>query len=56
MPQLLMLDRNKVRSQFEQRFSSPQMAREYVAIYRKLCQQCAGLPIEEASAEVQPDA
>jgi glycosyltransferase involved in cell wall biosynthesis len=56
MPQLLMLDRNKVRSQFEQRFSSPQMAREYVAIYRKLFQQCAGLPIEEASAEVQPDA
>jgi glycosyltransferase involved in cell wall biosynthesis len=56
MPQLLMLDRNKVRSQFEQRFSSPQMAREYVAIYRTLCQKWAELPIEEASAEVQPDA
>jgi hypothetical protein len=43
-----MLDRNKVRSRFEQRFSSPQMTREYVAIYQKLCQRHGGLLIEDA--------
>jgi glycosyltransferase involved in cell wall biosynthesis len=53
VPQLLMLDRNKVRSQFEQRFSSPQMTREYVEIYKKLCQQHHGLPIEDALVDIQ---
>src|SRR3982751_1104501 len=37
IPQLLSLDRKKVRSRFEQRFSSAQMAREYVSIYQQLC-------------------
>jgi hypothetical protein len=46
-----MLDRNKVRFRFEQRFSSPQMTREYVGIYQKLCQQHRGLP--EALADIQ---
>jgi glycosyltransferase involved in cell wall biosynthesis len=54
VPQLLMLDRNKVRSRFEQRFSSPQMTREYVAIYQKLCQRHGGLLIEDALADIQP--
>ena len=53
MPQLLMLDRNKVRSQFEQRFSSPQMTREYVGIYQKLGLQHHGLPIENALVDIQ---
>ena len=54
VPQLLMLDRNKVRSRFEKRFSSPQMTREYVAIYQKLCQRNGGLLIEDALADIQP--
>lgn len=37
MPQLLAIDRAKVRAHFEQRFSAEQMAREYVAIYERLC-------------------
>jgi glycosyltransferase involved in cell wall biosynthesis len=37
VPQLLAIDRAKVRAHFEQRFSAEQMAREYVAIYERLC-------------------
>jgi glycosyltransferase involved in cell wall biosynthesis len=54
VPQLLMLDRDKVRLRFEQRFSSPQMTREYVAIYQRLCQRHGGLLIEDISADIQP--
>jgi glycosyltransferase involved in cell wall biosynthesis len=53
VPQLLKLDRNKVRSRFEQRFSTHQMSREYVGIYQKLCQRHDELPVEEAFADIQ---
>lgn len=53
VPQLLMLDRSEVRSQFLRRFSSPEMTREYVGIYQKLCQQHRGLPIEDAVLDTQ---
>ena len=36
LPDLLRLDRRKVRSRFEQRFDSSRMARDYVQVYRSL--------------------
>jgi glycosyltransferase involved in cell wall biosynthesis len=36
LPQLLRLDRRKVRRRFEQRFNSNRMARDYVQVYRSL--------------------
>jgi glycosyltransferase involved in cell wall biosynthesis len=48
LPQLLALDRNKIRERFEQRFSSAQMARDYVSIYEALCESCS----RKASREV----
>ena len=36
LPDLLRLDRRKVRSRFEQRFNSSRMARDYVQVYRSL--------------------
>jgi glycosyltransferase involved in cell wall biosynthesis len=52
LPRLLMLDRNKVRSRFEQRFSSAQMARDYVAIYQKLCHRPDALRNSETAADI----
>ena len=51
VPELLALDRNAVRTRFEQRFSSRRMASDYVKIYRSI------LP-RHASSEIQlsPDA
>jgi len=51
VPELLALDRNAVRTRFEQRFSSRRMASDYVKIYRSV------LP-RHASSEIQlsPDA
>jgi glycosyltransferase involved in cell wall biosynthesis len=54
VPQLLMLDRSKIRSRFEQRFSSSQMTCDYVAIYEKLCQRPRGLLIDEGLVDIQP--
>ncbi len=39
IPQLLSLDRRKVRREFEDRFSSGRMARSYLAVYRSLLRQ-----------------
>jgi glycosyltransferase involved in cell wall biosynthesis len=36
LPQVLALDRKKVRHRFEQRFSATRMAKEYVKVYRSL--------------------
>jgi glycosyltransferase involved in cell wall biosynthesis len=36
LPDLLRLDRRKVRRRFEQRFDSNRMARDYVQVYRSL--------------------
>jgi glycosyltransferase involved in cell wall biosynthesis len=38
MPQVLSLDRRRVRQRFVERFSSDRMARDYVNVYRKLLQ------------------
>ena len=54
VPQLLRLDRSKIRFRFEQRFSSSRMARDYVAIYQKLCNTPRGLLIDEELADIQP--
>lgn len=36
MPDLLSLDRRRVRATFEERFSASRMAQDYVAAYRQL--------------------
>ncbi|MGA9498639.1 MAG: glycosyltransferase family 4 protein, partial [Pseudolabrys sp.] len=36
LPQVIALDRKKVRHRFEQRFSATRMAKDYVRIYHKL--------------------
>src|SRR6202042_2503198 len=36
LPHLLVMDRKKVRQEFEQRFSSTRMARDYLEIYQSL--------------------
>jgi glycosyltransferase involved in cell wall biosynthesis len=36
LPQVIALDRKKVRQRFEQRFSATRMAKDYVRIYHKL--------------------
>ena len=36
MPDLLSLDRRRVRASFEERFSASRMARDYVSAYRQL--------------------
>jgi len=36
LPRVIALDRNKVRQQFEKRFSATRMAQDYVAVYRSL--------------------
>lgn len=45
MPELLSLDRRRVRTTFEERFSASRMARDYVAAYRQLLD----LPAETTS-------
>ena len=36
LPQVIALDRKKVRQRFEQRFSATRMAKDYVRVYHKL--------------------
>ena len=36
LPQVMALDRKKVRHRFEQRFSATRMAKDYVKVYRSL--------------------
>jgi glycosyltransferase involved in cell wall biosynthesis len=52
LPQMLMLDRRKVRRRFEQRFTAARMAKDYLAVYRSLLRR--QLPAEEAAATHRP--
>ena len=54
IPELLRLDRSEIRFRFEQRFSSAQMAHDYVAIYQKLCNTPHGLLTPGALTDIQP--
>jgi glycosyltransferase involved in cell wall biosynthesis len=45
LPHLMTLDRHAVRRRFEVRFSVARMAKDYIALYRKLC----GAPLEDSN-------
>jgi glycosyltransferase involved in cell wall biosynthesis len=47
LPQVLALDRRKVRRRFEQRFSATRMAKDYLGVYRCLLQRAS--PAEQAA-------
>jgi len=48
LPQMLMLDRRKVRRRFEERFSATRMAKDYLAVYRSLLRR--QVPAEPSAA------
>jgi glycosyltransferase involved in cell wall biosynthesis len=57
LPEVIALDRRRVRLAFEQRFSATRMAKEYIAVYRSLLRQAkaAGAGTREsAEAELAP--
>src|SRR6202011_2721398 len=47
LPQVLTLDRRKVRRRFEERFTATRMAKDYLAVYRSLLERAA--PAEHVS-------
>ncbi|MGE5523542.1 MAG: glycosyltransferase family 4 protein [Rhodospirillaceae bacterium] len=38
VPKAAALDRQRIRKSFERRFTAPRMARDYISLYRRLCQ------------------
>jgi len=50
LPQVMALDRKKVRHRFEQRFSATRMAKDYVKVYRSLLASPQFTEPEEAGA------
>jgi len=49
LPQVMALDRKKVRHRFEQRFSATRMAKDYLKVYRSLLSSPHTEPEEAAS-------
>ena len=56
IPELLALDRNAVRTRFEQRFSSRRMASDYVKIYRSILPRHAASEIQLSPVAALPAA
>jgi glycosyltransferase involved in cell wall biosynthesis len=54
LPQVLALDRGKVRRRFEERFSVTRMARDYVQVYRSLIKQASLAEQAAARPRLQP--
>jgi glycosyltransferase involved in cell wall biosynthesis len=52
LPQVLTLDRRKVRRRFEERFTATRMAKDYLAVYRSLLRRES--PAEQAAARHRP--
>ena len=56
LPQVIALDRKKVRQRFEQRFSATRMAKDYVRVYHKLLASTkAGDRLEQDRQRALPD-
>ena len=54
MPQVLALDRRKVRRRFEERFTAARMAKDYLAVYRALRQRAPSAEEPTHSLRLQP--
>jgi hypothetical protein len=55
LPQVIALDRKKVRQRFEQRFSATRMAKDYVRVYKLLASTKAGDRLEQDRQRALPD-
>jgi glycosyltransferase involved in cell wall biosynthesis len=54
LPQVLALDRRRVRRRFEERFTVTRMAKDYVQVYRALLRRATRTGQEPAVAHRQP--
>ena len=56
LPEVMALDRHRVRRRFEQRFSAERMAKDYLAVYRSLMRNERGIPAQDVEVDLMLEA